>query len=167
MGQKGGKNINKRGNGFYFPTTTSVLRHVLPFRPSTDRRYRLAEPLLEESGLGGIADGPFCEQPADHDLRRLQLAHVLEDEDLHLPGPQGDVLRRRVMVDRRGEAARKRQVPQPVLGKERGVGKPRPAPVGIPEKLLDPNRRWPWPARPPPPSRVPPGGPEPSRPPPR
>src|SRR6266852_3433504 len=136
MGQKSGQNINLRGNGVEFPTTASVLRHFLSFRPASDTRLQLVESLLEESGLGGIADGPFCEQPADHDLRRLQLVQVLEDEDLHLLGPQRDVLRSRVVVDRRGVPARKRQVPQPVLGKDRGVGKPRPAPVGILEKLL-------------------------------
>src|SRR3989449_10388755 len=112
MGQKSGQNIYLRGNGVEFRTPASVLRPFLPFRPASDTRLQLVESLLEEAGLGGIADGPFCEQPADHDLRRLQLAHVLEDEDLHLLGPQREVLRSRVAVDRRGETARERQVPQ-------------------------------------------------------
>src|SRR5713226_5879189 len=74
MGQKRSQNINLRGNGVEFPTLASVLRHFLflSFRPSSDTRLQLVEPLLEESGLSGITDGAFCEQPADHDLRRLQ-----------------------------------------------------------------------------------------------
>src|SRR5438552_3630092 len=64
MGQKSRQDINLRGNGVEFPTTASVLRHFLSFRPASDTRLQLLEPLLEEPGLGGIADGPFCEQPA-------------------------------------------------------------------------------------------------------
>src|SRR5947207_8164466 len=84
MGQKSRLDINLRGDGVEFPTTASVLRHFLSFRPASDTRLQLVEPLLEEPGLGRIADGPFCEQPADHDLRRLQLAPVpAADEHQH------------------------------------------------------------------------------------
>src|SRR5258708_4035646 len=68
MGQKSGQNINLRGNGVEFPTTASVLRHFLSFRPASDTRLQLVESLLEEAGFGGFADAPFWEEPADHGI---------------------------------------------------------------------------------------------------
>src|SRR6185503_12860747 len=94
------------------------------------------QPLLEEGGFGRIGDLSARQQPAEHDARRLDFIHVFEDEDLHLPRPERHVRRGGVPVDRRGIAARERQVVQPVLGEQGRVREPRPAPVRIEQELL-------------------------------
>src|SRR5260221_11217306 len=63
-------------------------------------RLELFEALAQEPRFVGVAHGAALEQPAEHDARRLELVHVLEDEDLHLPRPERDVDRSRVALDR-------------------------------------------------------------------
>ncbi len=65
----------------------------------------------------------------------FQLVHVLQDEDLHLLRPKGNVVGDGVALDRLSVAQRERQIVEPVLGEGGGVGKPGPAAIGIEQEL--------------------------------
>src|SRR5689334_21322608 len=110
--------------------SSTVLAGALPHA-----RLQVLEPLGEESRLGRIADLAAREEAAEHDARRFELVHVLEDEDLHLPRPQRYVGRARVAVDRRGIASCERKIVQPMLGEEGRLGERLPAVIRIDEEL--------------------------------
>src|SRR6266850_4841972 len=96
---------------------------------------QLLEALAQEAGFRGVVDSAALEQAAEKNASRLELVHVLEDEDLHLLRPERHIGRTGMAVDCRRIAARERQIVQPVLGEERRMREPRPAPVGVGEKL--------------------------------
>src|SRR6185312_7149895 len=94
---------------------------------SLKTRLERVQTLPQETTFFRVADTPGGEHPAKHDASRLELVHVLQDEDLHLFCPERD---RRIgdePLELRGIASRERQVVQPMLGKERGVSQRRPA----------------------------------------
>src|SRR5574339_1314316 len=84
----------------------------------------LLEALLEKTQLGRIGELAALEQARDQDLGRLELVHVLEDEDLHLQCPGRHARAARVALERLGVAPRERQVFQAVLGEQRRVREP-------------------------------------------
>src|SRR5438874_3226541 len=47
----------------------------------------LLELLAQEARFVGVVDRPAFEHAPEHDAGGLELVHVLEDEDLHLPRP--------------------------------------------------------------------------------
>src|SRR3954451_24075245 len=57
--------------------------------------------LLQKAQLRRVSDLSAKEQVANHDLRRLELVHVLEDEDAHLSRPRRQIGRGSVFLHRR------------------------------------------------------------------
>src|SRR6185369_12526215 len=90
-------------------TTVEVLTLFHPL-------LELPQPPFEETPLVRVLDVPMLQQPAEEDARGLQLVHVLQDEDLHVPRPRRHIARGARAVDRGGIAQRQGQVLQPMLG---------------------------------------------------
>src|SRR5215213_10307195 len=119
--QNNGLRSQARARSVEMPTRPSGARHLAP-------GFERFEALLEEGDLRRVGDPSAREQPAQHDARGLELVHVLEDEDFHLPRPERHVGRGGAALDGRRVTARERQVVQPVLGEQRRMREPRPAP---------------------------------------
>src|SRR2546425_1818581 len=104
-------------------------------RAASRSRLQLFQPLIQESQFGRVLDGPALEVPPDDQAGGFQLVHVLEDEDLHLLRPEGNVVGDGVALDRLSVAERERQIVEPVLGDGGRMGEPGPATIGIEEEL--------------------------------
>src|SRR5690348_10429150 len=100
----------------------------LPTSPTGGSLLHLLQSPGQELRLARVLDVAAGEHATEQDTRGLELVHVLENEDFHLPRPEGHVRRARVAVDRRGIAAGERQVLQPVLGEQGGMRQRGPAP---------------------------------------
>src|SRR4051812_13458314 len=70
-----------------FPTRLSGWRHKHLLRVGGPA-LEFPQVQLEVAGLFRVPEGAAFQEAAEHDLGRLELIHVLEDEDLHLPRPQ-------------------------------------------------------------------------------
>src|SRR6266704_5513934 len=119
-------------------TLTTTIRHfalVLSRGLASGRRFQLFKAFIQESQFGRVLDGPALEIPPDDETGGFQLIHVFKDEDLHLLRPEGDVVGDGVALDRSSIAECKRRIMKPVLGDGGGMGKPRPATIGIEQEL--------------------------------
>src|SRR6266853_3796486 len=106
-----------------------------PRSPAGRSCFQLFQALVKESQFGRVLDGPVLEVPPDDQAGGFQLVHVLEDEDLHLLRPEGNVVGDGVALDRPSVAERERQIVEPVLGDGGRMGEPGPATIGIEEEL--------------------------------
>src|SRR5438105_9742119 len=82
----------------------------------------LLEPLLEKPQLRRVVDPAALQKIPEHDFCRLELVHVLQDEDLHLLRPQRHLRVGGVALHGLRIAKRERQVAKAMLRHQRGVG---------------------------------------------
>ena len=78
--------------------------------------------LIQELELGRILYGAALQVASDDEAGGLQLVHVLQNEDFHLLRPKGNVFGYRILLNRMGVAAGKRQIVEPMLGQGGSVG---------------------------------------------
>src|SRR3954447_6479455 len=98
-------------------------------RPASVSPGELDQPLFEKADFGRIVNPAALEQADDHRACRLELVHVLQDEDLHLLGPRRNVGVGGVALHRLGVAEREWHIVEAMLREERGMREPWPAPV--------------------------------------
>src|SRR5581483_6690046 len=118
-----------------FKTKASIRRRSAGRPAAREARLDLLQVPLEKPALLRVLQPAAVDIAADDRTRRLELVHVLEDESTHMPCPRGGRARIDVALERFREAQRERQVVQPVLGDDRRMREPRPAPVGIGKEL--------------------------------
>src|SRR3954468_12353221 len=94
----------------------------------------LEQPLFEKADFRRIVNPAALEQADDHRACRLELVHVLQDENLHLLRPRWHVRVGGVALDRLSVAQGKRQVMKAMLREKRAVREPGPMPVRVVEE---------------------------------
>src|SRR5712691_8553405 len=122
-------------NNGHLRRLSDTFHWFFPLGPAGRSCFQLFQALIQESQFGRVLDGPALEVPPDDEAGGFQLVHVLEDEDLHLLRPEGNVVGDGVALDRSSIAQGKRQIMKPVFGDGGGMGKPGPATIGIEEEL--------------------------------
>src|SRR3954469_898142 len=100
-------------------------------RPASVSPGELDQPLFEKTDFRRIVNPATLEQADDHRAGRLELVHVLQDENLQLLRPRWDFRVGGVALDRLGVAQREWQIVEAMLREEGAVREPGPTPVGV------------------------------------
>src|SRR3954469_8126109 len=103
-------------------------------RPASVSPGELDQPLFEKTDFRRIVNPAALEQADDHRACRLELVHVLQDENLHLLSPRWHVRVGGVALDRLSVAQGKRQIMKAMLREKRTVREPGPTPVRVVEE---------------------------------
>src|SRR6266705_1793182 len=97
-------------NNGHLRRLSDTFHWFFPLGPAGRSRLQLFQALIEESQFGLVLDGPALEVPPGDQAGGVHLGHVLEDEDLHLLRPEGNVVGDGVALDRLSVAECERQI---------------------------------------------------------